>query len=101
MSPFAAWVIVALVIIPVIALVVFAVRDLARRDDLATAPKVAWIVGVVTVPLVGGVLYLIFRPTRPEDIRGFGRLRRSARVDHLLPNDEQTGSEDRSGEAQP
>jgi hypothetical protein len=94
MSPFSAWIIVALVVIPIIALVVYAVLDLVRRDDLSAAPKTAWIVAVVLVPLIGGVLYLIFRPTRPEDIRGFGRPRRSERVDLLLPEDEQVEDED-------
>lgn len=94
MSPFAAWIIGALVVIPIMALTVYAVLDLVRRNDLAAAPKAAWISAIVVLPLVGGVLYLVFRPTRREDLRGFGRLRHSERVDHLLPDDEQVHRED-------
>lgn len=88
MSPFAVWIIVALVFIPIIALSIYAVVDLMKRDDVPAGRKAVWIAAVAFVPLVGGTLYLIFRPTRPEDIRGFGRRRRQRRRVEELLNDE-------------
>ena len=85
MSPVIVWVTVVLVVLPVIALSLFSVVDVAGRDDLSGGVKAAWIAFVAFVPLVGGGVYLIFRPLRPEDIRGFGRRRRQpSRVDELL-----------------
>ena len=57
---------------PAVALLVWAVADLIRRTDTTVARKALWLVPVVVVPLVGPVVYLIFRPRRAQDIRGFG-----------------------------
>jgi hypothetical protein len=83
------WIVVALVIVPVVALSVYGVMELLRRSDVAGGRKAAWIAGVVFLPLVGGAAYLVFRPSRPEDIRGFGRRnRQEQRVRQLLPDDD-------------
>jgi type VI protein secretion system component VasK len=85
MSPLALWSIVALLVIPIVALAVYSVVDVTRRDDIGGGTKAAWILAVAFVPLVGGLLYLIFRPTRPDDIRGFGPGRRQQqKVEQLL-----------------
>lgn len=95
MSPLVVWTVVALVIIPIIALSVYAVVDLARRDDVPAGRKAAWIAAVAFVPLLGGGLYLIFRPMRPEDIRGFGRRRRQQQqVQRLLGNEDDAAREE-------
>lgn len=87
MSPVVVWVTVVLVVVPIIALSLYSVVDVAGRHDLSGGHKAAWIAFVAFVPLVGGGIYLIFRPLRPEDIRGFGRRRRQpSRVDELLKN---------------
>jgi hypothetical protein len=71
------YVIVLLAVAPVVALLVWAVADLIRRTDTTVARKALWLVPVVVFPLVGPVVYLIFRPRRTPDIRGFGGRRRS------------------------
>lgn len=87
MSPVVVWITVVLVVVPIVALSLYSVVDVARREDLSARHKAAWIGFVAFIPLVGGGLYLIFRPVRPEDIRGFGRRRRQQhRVDELLGN---------------
>lgn len=89
MSPLTVWITVALVFLPIIALSIYAVVDLMKRDDVSGGRKAGWIAAVVFIPLVGGALYLIFRPTRPEDIRGFGRRRRQQqRVEQLLEHED-------------
>lgn len=92
MSPVVLWIAVVLVVVPVVALSLYSVVDLVQRDDLAGGSKAMWIAFVAFVPLIGGGLYLIFRPLRQEDIRGFGRVRRQQqRVDELLNDTDQTG----------
>ena len=94
MSPLALWTIGALIIIPVVALSIYCVVDVVRRDDIAAGSKAIWLIAVAFVPLLGGVLYLIFRPTRPEDIRGFGRRRRQQqKVQQLLNESDDTARE--------
>ncbi len=39
-----------------------ALRDLVRRDDLGSAAKAAWAVGIVVTGFVGSVLYFLLRP---------------------------------------
>ena len=66
------WFLLLLAIVPVVWLWVYAIGDLMRRNDISTVRRLIWIGVVVLLPLVGGLLYLIFRPSRSEDIRGFG-----------------------------
>jgi hypothetical protein len=37
-----------------------------RRDDLSVLGKVAWIVGILVVPLVGLLVYFIWDASRPR-----------------------------------
>jgi hypothetical protein len=37
-----------------------------RRDDLSVLGKVAWIVGILVVPLVGLLVYFIWDAARPR-----------------------------------
>jgi hypothetical protein len=39
-----------------------ALRDLVRRDDIGTGPKVVWAIVIVALMFVGVVLYFLFRP---------------------------------------
>jgi cytochrome bd-type quinol oxidase subunit 2 len=61
-----------LLVVPVVLLWIYAMIDLLRRTDQATWRKVTWIAAIVLLPIVGPLLYLIFRPSRRGDIRGFG-----------------------------
>lgn len=80
-----ATVIVVLFLIPVVALWAYAIIDLLRRTDQRAWRKVAWLVGIVLLPIVGPLLYLIIRPSRRGDIRGFGATPASnSRADHLV-----------------
>lgn len=69
------WLLLVLAMVPVIWLWVYAIGDLVRRDDISTRGRSMWIVGVIVLPLLGALLYLVYRPARSEDIRGFGRRR--------------------------
>jgi hypothetical protein len=94
-SPFALWTIVALLVIPIVGLSVYSVVDVMRRNDIAAAVKATWILAAILVPLVGGLIYLIFRPTRPEDIRGFGRRhRQQQKVENLLNEKDDAASKE-------
>ena len=97
MSPLVVWIIVVLLIIPIVALSIYSVVDLLSRNDISGGRKAVWIAGVAFIPLVGGALYLIFRPAHQEDIRGFGRRRRQQRrVDQLL-NEEGDDAAEKDG----
>ena len=67
------WIVLLLTIVPVVWLWAYAIGDLLKRRDISTWRRGLWIVGVLALPLVGGLLDLIFRPSREDDIRGFGR----------------------------
>jgi hypothetical protein len=41
--------------------------DIVRRRDLRTSSKVLWALGVLIVPLIGAIVYMIARPAQPED----------------------------------
>ncbi len=67
-----AWIVLVLALVPVVAIMIWALADLARRPDVAARRKALWMIVVVALPLVGAVLYLVFRPARRADLRGFG-----------------------------
>lgn len=72
MSDFWYWILLILVAVPVVVLWLYSVTDVLRRKDISGPVAVAWIVGIVAFPLVGAALYLVFRPSRSDDMRGFG-----------------------------
>ena len=86
MSPFWAGVLIVLTVVPVVALSVFSIVDTVLRPDLSAGIKTVWIAGIALVPLLGAATYLVFRPTKPGDIRGFGRRgTQSSRFNELVP----------------
>ncbi len=75
----------SLLFVPVVLLWGYALVDLLRRTDQRAWRKVAWIAAIVLLPIVGPLLYVIFRPSRRGDIRGFGeRNGDSDRAERLL-----------------
>ena len=84
---------VVLLLVPVVLLWVYALIDLARRTDQKAWRKVTWIAAVVLLPIVGPLLYVIFRPSRRGDISGFGeRAGIGDRVERLLTGEADGGS---------
>jgi hypothetical protein len=63
---------VVLVAVPVFFLWAYTLRDLYLRTDLAVLRKLAWVAGIVLLPILGPVIYLVVRPSRRGDIAGFG-----------------------------
>jgi predicted membrane channel-forming protein YqfA (hemolysin III family) len=53
------------VFIPLAIIWVAAVFDLFKRHDLSGVAKALWLLAIVLVPVVGVVVYLIFRPKAP------------------------------------
>jgi len=81
--------VVILVVVPVVVLLVWALVDLARHSAMSTRHRLLWLAGILLLPLVGALLYLVFRPPRQADIRGIGRRRpRGGRADELLGEDD-------------
>ncbi len=80
------WPVVILATAPVIAVLVWAVVDIVRRSDIDVAHKAIWMAVSLLIPLVGPLLYLIYRPRRSADLRGFGR---------RAPAEEQPGDDPR------
>ena len=84
---------VVLLLVPVVLLWVYALIDLARRTDQKAWRKVTWIAAIVLLPIVGPLLYVIFRPSRRGDIRGFGeRTTTGDRAERLLNGEADGGS---------
>lgn len=92
MTPFWMWTLGVLILVPIVALVAYALFDLLTRSDMSGIKKTIWILAVVLMPIVGPVLYIVFRPTRRGEIDPLGREPSpSARAQELLdradPND--------------
>jgi hypothetical protein len=51
-----------LIYIPLVMVWAFALVDIFRRDDVGGGSKAFWLVAVLVLPLVGTLLYLLFRP---------------------------------------
>ncbi len=49
---------------PLVALWVYAMSEVIRRADLPGARKLAWIVALLLVPVLGLAVYVVVRPTR-------------------------------------
>jgi hypothetical protein len=45
------------------------VVDIVRRRDLATTAKVLWALGVLILPVIGIIVYLVARPGDPGEPR--------------------------------
>src|ERR1700710_1291010 len=59
---------IAFVIIPLTILWVFCVVDIFVRRDLSGWARVAWVLGVLVLPLLGALVYLIARPQASETV---------------------------------
>ena len=57
---------IAFVIIPLSILWLFCVVDIFVRRDLSGWVRVAWVLGVLVLPLFGALMYLIARPRASE-----------------------------------
>lgn len=53
---------VALVVIPVTVLWIACLFDIVLRRDLGVAARVLWVLGILVVPFLGSLVYLLFRP---------------------------------------
>jgi hypothetical protein len=84
-------VLLVLLLVPVVSLWVYALIDLVRRTDQKAWRKVGWIVAIVLLPIVGPLLYVILRPSRRGDIRGFGERTASDNRAERLLNGEAAG----------
>jgi hypothetical protein len=49
---------------PLLALWMYAISEVIRRTDLPSARKLAWVVALVLVPVLGLAVYVVVRPTR-------------------------------------
>ena len=59
-----------LVAIPLIALLAFAVVDVARRRELSVTRRIVWVAALVFVPVVALAVYLVVRPPRAVQLSG-------------------------------
>jgi uncharacterized membrane protein len=58
-----------LIWIPIVFLWAFALVDLFRRDDLSGWAIAGWLILIIVFPLLGVLIYLIFRPVTARDIQ--------------------------------
>ena len=56
-----------LIAIPLLLIWVLTVVDLLRRPDLGGGSKVLWAIGVLVLPVIGVIVYLVARPAQPGD----------------------------------
>jgi hypothetical protein len=56
-----------LIAIPLLLIWVLTLVDVVRRPDLGTGAKVLWAIGVLVIPVIGVIVYLIARPAEPGD----------------------------------
>lgn len=60
--------IAALIYIPLLLLWLFAMVDILDRKDLSGWGKAGWIAGIIVVPLLGTLAYLVARPAARQDM---------------------------------
>jgi hypothetical protein len=58
----AQWVLLIVFIIPVVILWGYAIVSLIGRRDLGIGGKLAWLIGILILPIIGSVLYFMLRP---------------------------------------
>ena len=56
--------ILVLIVVPMLAVWLFVLIDVVRRDDLSATSKIVWILAALILPLVTILLYLLTRPRR-------------------------------------
>jgi hypothetical protein len=71
------WMLIVFFWITFIAMFIGTFADIFRRDDMSGLSKVLWIVLILFLPILGILIYLIFRPrVTPSDIRMAEQTRR-------------------------
>ena len=53
--------------IAILVLWVIGLVDLSRRPDLDRAHRLRWVLLIVLLPIIGTIVYLVRRPTLPEE----------------------------------
>lgn len=54
------------VFIPLVLLWIFALVDLFRRRGMSAISRVAWLLLIIFLPVIGSVIYLLVRPPEVE-----------------------------------
>ena len=55
--------------------------DIFRRDDLTGGMKAVWLIGIIFLPLLGCLIYIITRPkVTPTDVRALTMAQAASRV---------------------
>ena len=65
----AQWILLAVFVIPVLILWGYAVVSLVARPDLGIGAKLLWLLGIISLPLIGSILYFMLRPAPQEQNR--------------------------------
>ncbi len=65
----AQWVLLVAFIIPVLILWSYAIISLVGRHDLGIGGKLAWLVAILVLPIIGSILYFMLRPAPQEQNR--------------------------------
>lgn len=75
------WLVLIVVTLPLAALWIAAIVEVVRRRDVPRWRTASWIAALVLIPLVGLVVYLVVRPSRPvESSRATASTERAERV---------------------
>jgi hypothetical protein len=61
------WLVIFFIYIPLILLWVFTLIDIFGRHDLSGWVKALWVILVVLLPIIGMLVYFIFRPFSAQD----------------------------------
>jgi hypothetical protein len=65
----AQWTLLIVFVIPVVILWGYAIVSLIGRHDLGVGGKLMWLIGILVVPIIGAVLYVMLRPAPQEENR--------------------------------
>jgi Phospholipase_D-nuclease N-terminal len=65
----AQWILILVFIIPVLLLWGYAIISLVGRLDLGIGAKLAWLLGILLLPIIGSVLYFMLRPAPQQQNR--------------------------------
>ncbi len=65
--PLWSFVILLAVVIPLVLLWVFTLRDVFKREDLHGPATVMWVLVIILLPFLGMVIYFVTRPPTPME----------------------------------
>ena len=63
------WFFLFLIFIPMMMLWIYTLVDIFNRVDLSGWVKALWVIFVLILPIIGMMIYFIFRPILPQDIQ--------------------------------